>query len=225
MRTRKTTAILLSYKRHQNLREIVANLNATGLVDEVIIWNNNPEVTLRAGPEATIINSSANFRAIARYGAALLAKNDTILFQDDDVMYEPEGIVTLHHDLHRRPDRIYGFRGRMLDNGRYTITAMVGEVDIVLGQFMLFTKELLASVYGDLLRLSPFDRGDDIAFSLLTGARHLCRSAPKRVLGWADRHALWRDPEHLRRRQEMVDRVQALLRQKKAGSEPERSTG
>jgi hypothetical protein len=209
---RMVSAILLSWKRTENLQPITRALLATKIVSEVIVWNNNPAVTVKGDSGANIkaINSSHNYLAYARFGAALLAQARYILFQDDDLLFRSADIVALHGELLADPARIYGFEGRNLQDGKYSRHPEFGETDIVLGQFMLFSKELLASVYGDFLRLTPFERGDDIAFSLLTGVRHVCRQVPRVELGTASQHALWRDTSHFAMRQEMVDRVLAL---------------
>lgn len=200
-----TSAILLNWQRSNNLDPIIRQLYATGIISEVIVWNNNPELKL-AGKNCTVINSSFNYKAYARYGVAMLAKEKNIIFQDDDLLFRPEDIVALHQEFLENPARIYGFKGRNLEQGSYTQTDAFGEVDIVLGQFMLFSKDLLASVYGDILNLTPFERGDDIAFSLLANTRHICRDVPRQDLGGHE-HALWRDPEHFKMRQGMVDRI------------------
>ena len=70
--------------------------------------------------------------------------------------------------------------------------------------------QLLAQGYGDMRRLAPFERGDDIAFSLLCRRKHLAIRSEVRRTGHDDESALWRQPGHFRKRQEMVDRVLAL---------------
>jgi len=214
------TAILVSYRRQSVLPRIFESLRATAGVTEIIVWNNNDEAPLRSEDGIVVINASRNFRAYARYAAALLAANDRILFQDDDVVIEPAVLEHLDGELQADPRRIYGIIGRNLEDGRYTGTAATGEVDIVLGQCMLFARELLASVYGDMLRLSPMARGDDIAFSLLTGVKHICRYSPRTLLATQNEDALWKDPDHFRLRQEMVDRVLALRHGRTEGAKP-----
>jgi len=206
----KITAILLNYKREQNLREILQALGETGLVPEVIVWNNNPATRLRGGAAVKVINAAHNFKAYARYAAAFLAANDLILFQDDDLVLRPDDLAALHRQLTDDPGRICGIAGRNLTDGAYSQEPAFGEVDIVLGRFMLFSKQLLASVYGEMLKLTPIERGDDIAFSLLTGVKHIAPRTPWKELDGADEHALWRHSDHYTKRQMMVDRVIAL---------------
>ncbi len=202
----KVTAILLSWKRWRNIPPIAERLRSTHVVDEIIIWNNNPD--LRFGdPGYTVINSTHNYKAYARYAAAMLARNQTILFQDDDFMLARDDIANLYEKQQNDPTRIFGIEGRNLQQGRYVRESAFGMVDIVLGQFMLFSKELLAKVYGDILRLAPIDRGDDIAFSLLVGEKHICVPTRRVDLGHGDESALWRQPGHFEKRQAMIDKI------------------
>jgi hypothetical protein len=205
------SAIMLSYRRHRTLKKIIDRLLETGLVSDIILWNNDPGATLAGGGSVRTINSTHNYSTDGRYAAALLAREQTILFHDDDLLYPAGEIAALHREYLADPSRIYGFAGRNIVNGRYSPKLAFGEVDIVLGQFMLFSKELMARVYGDLLRLAPIDRGDDIAFSLLAGGKHICRRASQREdWGRDDPHGLWKQPDHLEKRQAMVDRVLAM---------------
>ena len=203
------TAIILSYKRQQNIRIIIDRLLSTGIVTQIIVWNNNPEIQYQLDGVMTI-NASHNHKAIARYAAAMLSENDTILFNDDDWLFNADDIVALYAQQQCEPDRIFGFMGRNLQDGQYMTQAAFGDVDIVLGQFMLFSKNLLSRVYGKILALTPFERGDDIAFSLLVGGKHFCVDVPRQDLETDNSVALWRAPNHFQLRQLMVERVLRL---------------
>lgn len=206
----RVSAILLSYRREPNVRRIISILRRHPAIDEIIVWNNNRDVPF-VEPGVKVINSAENFLCIARYAAALLARNDTIYFQDDDILVPPVALDAFLAEYAKDRGRIYGHRGKNLEGGAYGFTSVeYGEVDIILGQVMLFAKDLLAQVYGDILRLAPFERGDDIAFSLLCRRKHLAIRSEVRRTGHDDESALWRQPGHFRKRQEMVDRVLAL---------------
>ena len=64
----KTTAVLLKYKRPDELNQIIDYLKKIDIIDEIIIWDN------------TIINMCG----LGRYLGALRAKNDIIFTTDDD---------------------------------------------------------------------------------------------------------------------------------------------
>jgi hypothetical protein len=208
----KLTVILLSWKRHKNVSIIINSLLSTGIVSEVIVWNNNCKVEMKSKKSnVKIINSGENFKAYSRYAAAFLAQEKTILFQDDDYLFNPEDIVSLFNLYCKDKSRIYGFEGRDLVDGKYVVQPKYGEVDIVLGQFMIFSKDLLSEVYGKILKLTPFDRGDDIAFSLLANKKHMCVKVKKVNLDPNQSEALWRDPSHKSKRQLMIDRIMCCM--------------
>jgi len=65
----KATAVLLNYKRPDEIKQIQAELEKqTDFIDEIIIWD----------------NSTVNICGYGRYLGALEAKNETIYTQDDD---------------------------------------------------------------------------------------------------------------------------------------------
>jgi hypothetical protein len=201
---------LLSWKRPKNIDVIVGELRQVRAVREIIIWNNNPDVQLSV-PDCTVINSSHNFLPFARYSAGMLACCNTLLFQDDDMKFHKAGIERAYAELIMDPTRVYGSEGRVLKNGTYDFQPAYGECDIVLGQFMLFTKDLFCRTIGSLARLAPFERGDDIAFSMLSGAKPMALNLPYDDLGKRDDVALFKQPGHGSKRQLMVDRVKQLL--------------
>lgn len=203
------SAILLSWRRTHNIPRIVQSLQSIKVVREIIIWNNNPQLRLRF-PNCIVINSSHNFMPFARYGAACLTACDTVLFQDDDMLFDKAGVEQAYDELKKDGSRIYGSEGRNLEDGKYNTAPAFGPCDIVLGQFMLFRKQLLIDVFDNILRLTPFQRGDDIAFCLLAGGPHMALNLPHTDLGKSDGAALYRQKGHLERRQMMIDRVTAL---------------
>lgn len=73
MSARKVSAILLNWKRPNEVDEIESHLLRFPFIDEVIVWNNAIE---------------PNLIVYARFFAALDAKNETIYVQDDDCIVE-----------------------------------------------------------------------------------------------------------------------------------------
>ncbi|GAI09686.1 unnamed protein product, partial [marine sediment metagenome] len=69
----KVSAVLLSWERPEELRDIEAYLNKINFIDEIIIWKNIPR---------------DNKMIYGRYLATKRAKNDVIYTQDDDHIVE-----------------------------------------------------------------------------------------------------------------------------------------
>lgn len=198
------TAILLSWKRVHNLPAIVAELSRIPEIGEILVWNNDPERTLEL-PGVSVVNAPANFRCLARYCLVPLAKHDHIWFQDDDLLVSAEQFHELlrHYQADRR--RIVGCRGRNIRDGEYVYEDVYGEVDIVLGQTMMFHRGMLAEAFAALGELPP-PTEDDIAFSLSCGRKHLAVNVePLRDLGMSDDVALHRQPQHAATQQAAVD--------------------
>ena len=201
----KGTAILLSWKRPHNLSRIIGSLARTPLICEVMVWNNNPDITL-AFPGVTVINSPRNFLCFARYCLAALASHETLWFQDDDLLVTAEQIARIDAAYRGDTSRIYGIVGRDIVNGLYSADDVYGECDIVLGRAMLFHRRLLFRAFEPLGSLPPDMTEDDIIFSLASVGRHVAVDvSPVEDLGSADDAALWKRPEHFDRRQKAVD--------------------
>lgn len=83
----QVSACLLSWKRPENLQQIVQNLRNNELVDDIVIWNNNPDFELTIDDDnTTVINSPQNVVTYGRYLATEHAKHDLIFTQDDDCL-------------------------------------------------------------------------------------------------------------------------------------------
>lgn len=81
------SACLLSWKRPQNLQIIVRALRNIECVDEILIWNNNSEVTLEIADSRTrVIQSEKNLGCYGRFVCAAQAKNPVVYVQDDDAL-------------------------------------------------------------------------------------------------------------------------------------------
>lgn len=84
----KVSAVLLVWKRIESTKTLVRQVSQIQNVDEIILWNNNPDFQYTKNmfdvSNITIINSHINKITFGRYLGASLAKNDKIFVQDDD---------------------------------------------------------------------------------------------------------------------------------------------
>ncbi|KAG0044639.1 hypothetical protein BGZ83_010143 [Gryganskiella cystojenkinii] len=103
------TAVILSWKRKEGAKDVVAHLRQYPFIKEILIWNNNPEVVLSAKdfsdrrtplentnngdesegqdldrPLITVFNSVANLHDFSKYTTCTFAKYDHCYIQDDD---------------------------------------------------------------------------------------------------------------------------------------------
>jgi len=76
---------LISWKRPDNVRTIVEHLRVHPRIDDIVVWNNNPDAPLVIeGDDVTVINSSKNVVTYGRFLATKHARHDIIYTQDDD---------------------------------------------------------------------------------------------------------------------------------------------
>lgn len=82
----KLTAVVLNWKRPDNVRKIVNYLVKYDFISEIIVWNNSP-IEFELEDHVTkirVINSKENLRDEAKYLASSEAVNDYVFYQDDD---------------------------------------------------------------------------------------------------------------------------------------------
>lgn len=201
----KITAILLSWRRLKNVQRIIDELAGSSMITEIMLWNNDPDVKLDF-PGVITVNSPRNYLCFARYCLAPLASQNTIWFQDDDLLITRAQLDTVYSAYIQDTSRVYGTVGRDVVNGFYTTDTVYGECDIVLGQAMLFNRKLLHYAFGPFGSMPPDMTEDDIVFSMATPRRPFAVDiSPIEDLGSGDDAALWKKPGHFERRQKAVD--------------------
>ncbi|MBX2869490.1 MAG: hypothetical protein KTR18_12485 [Acidiferrobacterales bacterium] len=82
----KVSAIVLNWKRPENVVKIIRYLEKRPYVDEVLVWNNAPLPfdSPSSSEKVRVINSPENFKDHAKYLACKEARNDVCFYQDDD---------------------------------------------------------------------------------------------------------------------------------------------
>ena len=100
---------LLSWKRVSNIRQIVDEyIFHDDLIDEIIIWNNNPEEHIEFGEGYDIVKvincqNPDDFGLITRFCMGSLSKNPMILLQDDDFILPEESLIKLRDEWVKNP--------------------------------------------------------------------------------------------------------------------------
>ncbi|GAA5846050.1 hypothetical protein JCM3766R1_001350, partial [Sporobolomyces carnicolor] len=105
------TAVLLHWKRTDNLKVIVAALCRYEFIDSILIWNNNPDIALTRAMFAKlhcpasklqIHNSPENALFLSRHLACMQAVTPYCYFQDDDWFVQP--LRSLYAQFKRDPE-------------------------------------------------------------------------------------------------------------------------
>jgi hypothetical protein len=166
------SVVMLSWQRAPSVRRICAQLAGYGLVDEIIVWNNNPAEQLDLpGPKLRVITSARDLGLFTRFAAATLARNPCVLFHDDD-LDAPEAVLeALHREWSRRPSVCHTLFGRnSAPGGRYTTDLAVGPVKIALTRYTLVHRDVCLHALAHTPRFAdlpgvPVGNGEDIILS------------------------------------------------------------
>jgi len=182
-------AILLSYKRPQNIERILKNLIATSSISHVVLSNNNPAIDIKRWfdvdkyPIEFIQQASASVCA-KRFEIALELPYDYFMCPDDDLFLNVEQLETLLGYAQCDKSRVHGMFGQIksFQQGQVGffsgIQGLTCEVDI-LNRIYCFSREQLLKMVelakliglnsvGDALHI------DDLLLSFCGKGRPVC---------------------------------------------------
>jgi hypothetical protein len=184
-------AIVLSYKRPQNIQRIVDTLLNVRGIAKVLISNNHPQVDLTewlkaSDPRVQVINQTERTLCIKRFELAMTEKFDLFLCPDDDIFPSALQYEALLTQLMAQPERIHGLFGEIPSFGPEGfrlgggITELDCEVDI-LNCCYAFTRTHLERMF-ELLKTTGIHDSqgaqhlDDIYLSFSGQGKPLCHN-------------------------------------------------
>jgi len=217
------TACLLSWKRPENLPAIVRTLRRLEFIDEILIWNNNPDLRLElSDSNLRVLESSENQSCYGRFLCAAQARNPVVYVQDDDALNHD--IAGLYRQFLRGPASIahalapthWAQRRRQVYGNAQA--ALVGWGAFFRQEWLSVLDDVPASVRQDAL----FRREADKFFTLLLGRKH---NAVAGDIEHLDGHstpgvALWRDAHHQQLAARATSQALRLLRLKNGSALP-----
>src|ERR1700751_3010807 len=120
------SVILLNWKRLNNVINNINHYMSYNLVDEIIIFNNNPNLDLKkiSNSKITVIESSGDMGLYTRFAAAGLAKNSCILHCDDDILIPEITVNELYKHWLNDKTICHGIEGRFISNGYNTVNSI-----------------------------------------------------------------------------------------------------
>ena len=144
------TVIIPCWKRFTNFERVIQSWLNQEEVNQVIIWDNSG--SFKTELPVLVISSSQNLGPIAKFCLAQLAKNDLILYADDDVVAKLGFVKDLMK--YWKKDRMIGIHGRKFTGTKYYDSSMYAgnkiqepiKVDYLCGLLMLASKEHSLSV-------------------------------------------------------------------------------
>ena len=169
---------LLSWKRIQNIKDIVDEyIFHDDLIDEIIIWNNNPDEHIEfKGDDYSIVKvinckTPEDFGLITRFCVGTLSKNPMIVLHDDDLILPEESLIKLRDEWEKEPNCFHTFFGRSPnEDNEYSIAIKEGKAEIC-GRCYVIDRKLCGLVLHEYWNLEEDERqlihtkGDDILAS------------------------------------------------------------
>lgn len=146
------TAVILNWRRPDNVRRIVASYDRS-VVSNVLVWDN---ANTREEFGCPTVRSD-DLGLYTRFALGLLAPTEGVLIQDDDIELGRETVQALEHVWSRDRTILHGLFGRRpKPDGSYAIDHDMrnGEVEVVLTRALVVSKKLLAAFF---LYLPDFD--------------------------------------------------------------------
>jgi hypothetical protein len=148
------TAILLNWKRPENIVKTIKSIRDQSIPVKICLWNNNPDDKKNYDVDLQI-NSPNNFKCYPRWMMASLIETDYIFTLDDDLLLSDDNVIEDTLNLYKRINTddklIIGYTGVILNQDKdYWTSEHLTEpknedikVDIVKGRFMFMSKSLI----------------------------------------------------------------------------------
>ncbi len=135
-------AILLSYKRPQNIEKILRSLVSSQSIDHIVLSNNNPDINMSewvnlSDFDIEFIQQPKHSVCAKRFEIALQTDHDYFICPDDDLFLTPQQIDFLVRTGIENKEKIHGMFGQIKAFTRegvgFTsgINALTCEVDIL----------------------------------------------------------------------------------------------
>ena len=165
--------IILNWERVDNIISSVKKYSDYKLIDEIIVFNNNHKYRLNhiASDKVVVIESSRDLGLYTRFSAAGLARNNCIMYCDDDLFMPEKTIEKLYAQWLKLPNVCHGVNGRMVKD-LYNMAGAFGEVPVILTRCMLVSKAICLAAFNfslcfDDLVCEPKGNGEDIILSFV----------------------------------------------------------
>lgn len=146
-------AIVLSYKRPQNIERIVAQLSLVEDISRIIVSNNNPDVELSqwfnpADDRIEVLSQPTKSVCAKRFELASQQPFEYFICPDDDLFLSRHQVGSLIELLKLEPDRVHGVFGeiRSFKAGRLRFGGGIHRLDCevdILNRCYAFTKKHL----------------------------------------------------------------------------------
>jgi hypothetical protein len=111
------TVIIPCWKRFKNVEKVIRGWLDQKEVDQVIVWDNSGN--FKTDLSVLVLNSNQNLGPQAKYVCGQFAKNELILFSDDDVIAKGNLIGDLSRVKNGDMNKVVGIMGRNFTGENY----------------------------------------------------------------------------------------------------------
>ena len=156
----KVTALLLNWKRQENIVKVIQSIRDQSVKVDIWLWNNNNEDTTSYDVDVQF-NSSNNFKCWPRWLVGSMVDEGFIFTLDDDIMFNKTDVIENCLKTYETIDKtktvfpIIGYSGVVLNKEKdywdskhihkpYDDTDTI--VDVVKGRFMFMDSKILKNV-------------------------------------------------------------------------------
>jgi hypothetical protein len=150
----KATALLLNWKRSDNLKIIIENLHSQSIPIEIFLWNNNIEDDNKYDVDLQI-NSEKNLMCLPRWFMGAYASSEYIFSLDDDLVFNDSKVVEDCINFIKENDVAIGKTGVILNDekdywkSKHILNPDPNNdisVDIIKGRFLMCSKKHISKI-------------------------------------------------------------------------------
>ena len=155
--TPQVTAILLNWKRPQNLDKVIKSIRSQDVPIDIWLWNNSNIVENFDVDQ--YFHSSTNLKCFPRWCLASMVQTKYFFVIDDDISFDDNRVISYCIDYFEKSnieDLIIGHTGVILnkvktyfDSEHFSNVVKSVNVDIVKGRFMFMKQSLMNNVTMD----------------------------------------------------------------------------
>jgi len=144
------TVILLSWKRIDNIKQIIQSFRTQTIKPTIFLWNNNPDIKFTTKKVDWIVNSNVDMYSFAQWMMIPMVETEYLITMNDDII--PKDNTFIEHALkliNEHPTGIVGPFGKRIVPGSSPYNGpevRTGHADIVKGRCMCMRTEVLKNV-------------------------------------------------------------------------------